>query len=256
MGKRMLVFFLALLMLMSSVSFASASGLTIEDAVLNSDGSVTISWSDPDSSGPYMVYYMYTPRGGDESFEGQVWREYDDPTSRKSITMEQMVPGECYWILVEDSAGNTDVYLYQPQKTKFQGLQQMRTRIIPRRQWGGSAETLDAYSASAIEKACRNNDNAFGASIKVNYTDAPRNKKYTLRVAMYMPSGEPITLHVEEATLVDGTGENYSYWPFFNMDWLWRTMLLLYDQIPQGTYTIGLFINDGYAGFQDVVMKR
>ncbi len=256
MKKRLAAGFLAMLLLIGIAPFAPAeSGLEITGASLNEDGSVTVSWKDSGNHGPYWVNYRYSPEE-DADFDAWFWRETDTAVSQKSAALDMMVPGESYWIRVEDSAGNDDWYYFRPQRMQYRGLKQMRTRIIPRRQWAGKGETLDYYSASAIEAARRNNSNAYGASIKVNYTDAPSRVLYDLRVAVFLPGGEPVVLHTESATLAAGAGENYSYWSFFDMAWLWDILLERFGSIPLGTYRIGLYLNNGYAGFQDVVMKK
>lgn len=257
MKKRMMVWLLAAALLLTQMSFAWAdSGLQITGVTLNDDGSVKVSWSDSGKNGPYMVYYQFCEDESDANADSWIWREYDDPVYGKSIILEMMAPGENYRIYVEDSADNSAEYYFQAKRMQYKGLKQLRTRIIPRRQWAGKGETLDYYSASAIENARRNNSNAYGASIKVNYTDAPKGVLYDLRVVVYLPTGEPVVLHKESARLTAGAGENYSYWSFFDMEWLWDILIDRYDSIPLGTYTIGMYINDGYVGFQEVVMKK
>lgn len=257
MKKRMMIGLLAAVLLLVQTSFAWADGeLEITGATLNDDGSVTVSWSDPGKNGPYMVYYEFCTDESEEDPDSWFWREFDDPVSGRSAVLDLLVPGESYWICVRDNENNEDWYFFRPERMQFRGLKQLRTRIIPRRQWAGKGDTLDYYSASAIEKARRNNNNAYGASIKVNYTDAPKGRLYDLRVVVYLPSGEPVVLHKESATLAAGSGENYSYWSFFDMQWLWDILIERFDSIPLGTYRIGLYMNDGYVGFQDVSMKK
>ena len=216
-------------------------------AMLKEDGSVNISWLDSENRAPYKVYCAYfldpNHNASGETFQWLV----DSGIYGKSINSKyDFVPGVPYWVIVEDSRGEQAWGVFSEEVQGFTALRNCRLTLTKRRNLAGRKSTINAYSAADIQANHNGSTNKYGATIKLNYPDLRSNLYYWMRMAVFLPADynyEPILIYASEQCLYAGKN-TYSYWEFFDFDYLWDTVIDRFGFLPTGNYTFKIYFGN------------
>ena len=227
-----------------------ASDLKVDSVRLETDGSVTVSWSGGKS--PYNVYYQYYVNSDYNSGADDVilWRAETDTYSTRGTYEYDFVPGERYWVIVQDADNNEAWYDYNEYVNAFskttcpyvftlRTFRQNRGAMV---KYFSAREIQDEYSY-----------HRFGANIKIT-PKLRQDMSVVFRMGIKLPSGEPLLIHVEKGTL--GPTRGYYIWKEFNFNYLWNTLMKNKNKIPTGTYQFKLFFDNEYVFTQDFLIEN
>ncbi len=218
---------------------APASSLKITKISDLGNGTIRVQWSDSSSNGPYTVLCMQkrtSDYDDDEDTAVTRWIGAEDVYG-KYADVNIMVPGQDYWIIVEDSDGNEVHKAYNAQTLSH--FYEFNTTISMQLKYrrNGSYEEVNSFSASDIK---RNRDNTtYGAYIRLDYPQLARERHYNYMVAIKAPTGEVFADSIGEMEL--SYGRSYTYWSYFSFDWYFGIFLDNLEYVPTGTYTFMLY---------------
>lgn len=233
----------------SIVTTTSSSDLKVDNVKLQTDGSVTVSWSG--GKAPYDVYYQYYVNGNrNAGADVIVWTASSDIYETRQNYTSDFVPGEHYWVIVSDADDNEAWYDYDEYCSAFSRAScpyhfSLRTYRKNR------ASMVKYFSARDIENEF--SYHMFGANIKIT----PKLKQEmtaVLRMGIKLPSGEPILIHVENGTL--GPTRGWYIWQEYNFKYLWNTLMKSKKTIPTGTYQFKLFFDDEYVFAENFTIDK
>lgn len=216
---------------------SSSSDLRVDNVKLETDGSVTVSWSG--GTAPYKVYYQYYVNDNHNAGANVArWNADEGVYGNKGNYKYDFVPGERYWVTVTDANNNQAWYDY----SEYVGA--VTTMNCPyhftlRTNRNNRGAKVDYFSARDIMNEY--GYNLFGATIKVT----PKIKQemtINFRMGIKLPSGEPLLIKVETGTI----SPRYSYylWQNYNFKYLWSKLMETKGEIPTGTYSFMLFFDN------------
>ncbi len=220
---------------------APANDIAMTSAVLNSDGSVSFSWSG--GKAPYNLYYAWYVNDQHNNGSDVNIVQALSALFGNSVTMsDQMVPGERYWVVVQDADGAEMWYDFNPGQRVFTALPGTRLKLSLRTKRGNRSSTVNGFSANEIEREYLNS--LFGGTVKLVLGSGGVGFHFVARMALMLPNGEPILFHVEEATS-HWQECGWETWDFKNA---WARIMNLKNTIPAGQYTFRMYLNDCLFG--------
>ncbi len=241
----------AVLLLVGMTGFAYAGGLEIKSVKAMDNGNVRVEWKDPNGNGPYMITFQY----GDGTGDTQMWRSLSD-LKGTSGEMIDLAPGEPYTIYVIDKDYHYDSIEYKGKTQRFGGEGSgTRLTMTPRQKSRGRASTIKSYSASAITASLKSDDTFYGATVKATLPNGGVRGSIagTFRMAAKAPDGQVIVFMIQDETIRNA---EYVYYDTYNFNGLWQSLIKVYDEIPQGKYTMGFYINNDFIGYQDFTIGK
>ena len=231
----------------STGSATTSRNFSISGVTKNSNGTVTVRWTDSANNGPYTLHYKQRSSGSwtqDRNSNFRYWNasEVGSVTS-KSATLMRLVPGYSYWIIVRDSDGEEAVYEYiagtAPNFTEYGNT----LAITIKRKSNGATVDLREYSASDI--AANMATKEYFAYIRLDYSQLARAREYHGVMAIRDPRGQVIADNV--ATFNFNAGNYYTYWGNYGLEWYFGKVKDSYGSIPTGTYTMYLYLDGKFA---------
>lgn len=235
--------------LLLAVGVAAAEGLTVTGCSTDSSGHITLSWRG--GTAPYRVSYCV------KGYESEGLWGYKSGLYSRSITMEDFAPDTSYVFYVIDSRSERATTTRTAYRRQFSGVSGMRLTVTPREKIRGRASTISGYSANRIKSSLFNSQESYGATIKFSYDRLSRAATVYCRMALVMPSGEPIVFACGDLRLEARTGgSGYSYFDFYDFDTAWRIINDAFKDIPTGTYAYRLYLDDGYVGEKTFTVSR
>jgi hypothetical protein len=231
---------------------STASDLRIDSVKLQYDGSVSVAWSG--GTAPYNVYYQYYVNGNYNTGVNDVvlWTAESGTYGNQSKYEGDFVPGEHYWVIVEDANRNEAWYDFNERIGAFSRAS-CPCYFTLRTHKNNRSSMVKFFSASEIEREY--SYNLFGANIKAT-PKLTQEMTFMFRMAVILPSGEPILFHLNQGTIKPTRGRAYYIWENYDFKNLWNTLMRTKGEIPVGTYTYKLFIDNEYAFTQDFQMER
>lgn len=242
-----LCFALVLLFSVSSIAFSEEStGLELILCELSDNGWVRVSWQDPDRNGPYSLSYMVS-----------VSDDPDDPAQRqrlrwiagtsissRSHIFQDPIPGVKYWFILSDSAGNTVMKQMTPgKKQPFPEFETVRLYARCRVLHNERTDAVDFFSAAALSSG--NEDDCYGLYLRLAHDQVGHNEDYNGLVAIYDPNGYPMTTDVDVWEIRRNVNETVN--EFLDLTWYWEKLTLEYGFVPQGTYTVELYLDSTFT---------
>ena len=228
----------------------SASDLKIDKVKLENDGSVSVAWSG--GSAPYNIYYQYYVNGNQNAGveDAILWTAESGNYSNSAKYDSDFVPGEHYWVIVEDANQNYAWYDFNDYAGAFS-----RTScpyyFTLRTHRNNRSAMVKFFSAKDIENEFAYN--LFGANIKVT-PKLQQDTSFDFRMGIILPSGEPILIHLERGTM--GRTRGYYIWENYDLKYLWNTLMRTKGSIPVGTYTFKLFFDNEYVFAQEFPIEK
>ena len=224
----------------TDTGFVTTSDLKVDSVKLETDGSVTVSWSG--GTAPYTVRYQYyVNENHNANVDVILWKAADNIYGNKGTYEYDFVPGERYWVIVSDANNNEAWYDYSEYVRAFSRANCSYFFTLRTKRNNRSAK-VDYFSARDIKAEF--SSNLFGANIKVTPT-IKQEMTIVFRMGIILPSGEPILIHVERGTIKPRRG-SYYMWENYNFKYLWNTLMETKGSIPSGTYTFKLFFDNEY----------
>jgi len=228
----------------------TASDLKINSVKLQNDGSVSVAWSG--GTAPYNVYYQYYVNSNYNAGVNDVilWTAESGTYGNQSKYEGDFVPGEHYWVIVEDANQHEAWYDFNDYAGAFSRANcpyffSLRTHRNNR------SAMVKFFSAKEIENEFAYN--LFGANIKVT-PKLTQDTSFVFRMGIILPSGEPILIHLESGTM--GRTRGYYIWQEYDFKYLWNTLMRTKGSIPVGTYTFKLFFDNEYVFAQDFQVDK
>ena len=231
----------------STSSATTSRNFSVTSATKNSNGTVTVRWTDSANNGPYTLHYKQRSSGSwtqDRNSNFRYWNASEvGSVSSKSATLMRLVPGYSYWIVVRDSDGAEAVYEYiagtAPNFTEYGNT----LAITIKRKSNGATADLSKYSASDI--AANMATKEYFAYIRLDYSQLARAREYHGVMAIRDPRGQIIADNV--ATFNFNAGNYYTYWGNYGLEWYFGKVKDSYGSIPTGTYTMYLYLDGKFA---------
>lgn len=205
-----------------------AGGLAVTGAVYNTDGSVTLSWSDSAGNGPYSVYYELMERAP-RSFGWTAARGFHGT----SITLTRLVPGTSYTFIVKDSAGNEVEHAYYAPAVKNGNEIGAKIRIHTKLRNGRNVLEYP-WSASEIEL---DNGKEHGLYMKLAYSMLRKTRHYAFSLSVEAPNGFADVVYSGDIVLNYGKSE-VPAWGFIALDDYFSYLERYYDGVPTGEYKV------------------
>lgn len=224
----------------SGSSSTSANNMKVTKAVRNTDGSFTISWTG--GSSPYNMYYTwYANSNYNRGADVTLWRGGQNLFSQTLTLKSDLVPGERYWVVIEDANQNECWYDFNPGRKAFTELSGTRLTFSLRKRVNNRSSTVSSFSANEIERQYVSS--MYGATIKMNVGRLKNTYYFTSRFAIILPSGEPYLFSVGDQA-INGT----AYWESYDFKNVWDWLVNKKGGIPAGQYIFRLYVNDGLFG--------
>ncbi len=231
----------------TTTTTVSTSDLKVTRAVLNSDGSVSVSWSGGKS--PYNMYYSwYANSNHNSGADVTLWRGGSGLIGTSLSLTSDLVPGERYWIIIEDADGHEAWYDFNPGRKAFTELSGTRLTFSLRKKVNNRSSTVGSFSANEIERQYLSS--MYGGTIKMNVGRLKNTYYFTARMAIFLPSGEPYLFHKSDEG-INGT----AYWESYDFKYVWDWLVNRKGGIPTGQYTFRLYANDGLFGEEYISMN-
>ncbi len=209
--------------------------LEIVSAEQNTDGTVTVAWTDDAANGPYTVYY--------EPLEAAPipfgWTEATDVTEN-SFTLIHLVPGVSYVITVQNALGQTAKITYFAPTPGADTAIGAKIRITPmRRTAPRTTKRQTVYSANDI-----NADNGvqYGLYLQLSYSTLRATRHYTFQIAIEAPNGFSDVILCGTLELHHGRS-SVPAWGFVPLDDYFRLLKTYYGGVPTGEYDVTLYFN-------------
>ena len=229
----------------SGTSFSS-SDLKVDSVTMKSDGSVTVSWSG--GKAPYTVCYQHFANNNHNAGSDMILFPVSSGLSSNQLNSELFIPGDHCWVIVIDADNNQAWYDYNEYASAFSRAN-CSYHFSLRTHRNNRSSMVDYFSSRNIESEF--SYNLYGADIKIN-PKISQDLTMMIRMAITIPSGEPVLMHVERATIVPRAA--YYIWKEFDFKYLWNTLMREKGTIPSGTYTFRLFCDNEYLFSQDFVV--
>ncbi len=242
---------LILLLSLLLASSAMADGVSITSVARQENGDVLVQWTDSGNNGPYDVCYLYTGDDGDYP----LWTAGSDISSKR-YAIDELAPGESYLIVVYDKDGNYDFSEYNEPASIFGGSgSRTRLTVTPRQKIGGRASTIDRFSVSDIQKTLKSKSgDYYGATVKATLPEVSKRLDLVIRMAAKMPDGQVLVFSIGNDYLDRNT--DYIYYETISFETLWRIADMAYGEIPTGTYTLSMYLNEDYVGYQTFTVGK
>lgn len=208
--------------------------LTIDGAVQNADGTVTVTWTDDPANGPYTVLYELletapVPFG---------WTAAEGVTET-SCTLTRLVPGVSYVITVVDGQGLRDEITYFAAVPGTDREIGAKIRLKPIQRIDRSARKKTAFSASEI---AQENGTEHGLYLRLTYSTLARTRHYAFQIAVEAPNGFSDVIFSGNLELHHGVSA-IPVWGFIPMDDYFALLQDYYGSIPTGEYDATLYFN-------------
>lgn len=217
----------------------------------NGDGTVTVNWRTNGTSGPYEVYYAQKFSSNylndrEHELSTGLWPATEDNSFYgTSATVDRLIPGQEYWIVVFDSDDNSAHYSYRPGPApNFPDFPTKITLQLKSRTGSSYAEHR-SFSARDI---IGNSNTEYGFYVKLEYSQLARAREYLGHAAIIAPNGVVFTDELLNVYLPNG--RSYSYITFYSLDWFFSIMEKYFDEIPVGTYQWALYYDGMYVNTQ------
>ena len=218
----------------------------LDSTVISNNGRVTVSWTDSANNSPYTVAYQYV--GNSNVAQPRYWaggNEAGSTTYSKSFTIDKLIPGNSYRILVTDCNGMSIHHIYElPTPSTFVDVKLKASSIevqILLRQKDSSASystasSIDVLRASDIISNRGNKE--YGFRYDINYPKLAYSRRYFTQVAITAPNGYlecELGSDIQLETECSGV-----YWDMLG-SWTFKR---IYDEnslIPTGTWKVDLY---------------
>lgn len=212
-----------------------SGGIDITGVETNTDGSVTLRWTDAAGAAPYSVYYELLERAPVPFGWTAVER-----TDANAVTLMQLAPGVSYVFTVTDAAGNqAQTVYYAP---AVEDGNEIGAKIhIHTRHWYNRYQRPVNTSFSAGEIA-QDNRTEHGLSLKMNYSMLRKTRNYAFTVTVEAPNGFADVVYSGQITLNYGKSE-VPAWTFIELDEYFGLLERYYGGIPTGEYLVTLYFN-------------
>ncbi len=217
----------------------------ITGTVRNADGSVTVSWKDTGAA-PYKL--RYTQKVSD-SYEDDLqsdkntgrWIDGDD-IQETSFDMKYLIPGETYWLHLNDAAGAEELLVYTHEDLGDFDIPTSISRTY-RTRTGDAFTDVDGFYLNEMDLE---GETEYGMYVQVNYPAQTEDVPVQCLAVLYDPDGVSLSVSVANTTLKDGS-DPYFYWNFFSLNWGLGKLAERFDGLKPGTYTFKLYLNGRYA---------
>ena len=216
-------------------------------------GHATVSWTDTANNSPYEVAYQCV--GKDGVSHPSYWAGGDQlssTTHAKSFTIDELIPGKTYKIMVTDCNGRviTRNYTIPSVSTFVDGklpASSINITIQPRsKSYGVSDSSANSISTLRASDIMSNRySKEYGFRYEIEYPQLAYSRTYFTQVAIIAPNGyTECEIH---NTIEYGREYSGHYWHMVG-DWTFQKMYEYNSSIPSGTWTVelywdGMFVN-------------
>ena len=246
--KRFLwVLLTAVLICICAAAMAQADAPSITRVTRDPYGDVSVAWTG--GQAPFTLKY-YAVDGDDST----VWTVDSNMRSRSGL-IEDLAPGFGYVIAVMDDNGDYDVYELAGNNKRFTAVSGMRLTLTLRQRVNGRSSTIQRYSAFDITNSMTNG-NLYGATVKLSGYNTNQPLPFTFRMAVTYPDGEPLVFYWDRINLPRGNARSFAYWEFFDFSDLWGFILQSKGEIPTGSYTYYIYMDDGLVATAPITIGR
>lgn len=219
-----------------------------------SNGKVKVSWKDSGNNTPYTVKYVLHSSGNfdkDLTAQGFYWTK--SKLYLKYATIDYMVPGKTYWVVVENKAGNTTerktVKLPYHVFTDFKNKPYIDDFSLKKRV-GGRTSTVTKLNAADIRFATALTK--YGCYFEYHYPQLKNERSYHLQVVAVSPDGWRHVVYAGNDDLPQG--DYYGYFSFLSLEYFFDNLKKARDGfVPTGQYRLEMYWDGKYV---DQVMFR
>ena len=215
-----------------------------------SEGKTTITWEDSENRGPYTVTVQHQYKSGGTT-KLAASQQFARTSSKSASNGTVMVPGEPYTITVTDNYGKTATISYQPSRKTYPDFKITPSFDLKAITPKGTKSGLKSFSAKDIKANLSSYD--YGGYLKLGYPQIKYQRVTNWTLAFITPNGD---------AYVDGfftddipSGNHYTYWKHYSMNYLFRYLLNAYGSIPTGKYTWSLYFDGMRAGSTTFTVK-
>ncbi len=227
----------------TSTVTSTSGGPTVTSVDLESDGSVSIRWTG--GTAPYRIDYQgYVNANYNSGADVIRWNAVTYQYSTSARLESDLVPGERYWITVTDNNGKQGWYDYNPTIRAFTTVSGMRLTFSLRQRRNNRSSTVNSFSGNEMRKDYMSS--IYGATIKISTSHLNQDYSFYVRMAVILPSGEPLLFHYTYEDFLKRWG--YVYWETYDFKNVWSTLMAEKGTIPSGTYTYKIFFDNTILG--------
>ncbi len=229
---------------------APVGNFRVTGASLRTDGSVTINWTG--GSAPYQVEYSYYVNNNHNIGADVIsWHSSETYNGTSATIDDCFVPGVRYWIAVRDSSGQRAWYDFSSRAGAFNYFNGARLTLSLRQSFGNRWNNVSSFFANEIENNLINS--TFGATVKISTPNLSRSYYFAIRMAVFLPSGEPILMHTSYEEF--GMQYDYLYWESYDFRSVWDVLLETKDRIPSGKYVFRIYADNMLLDEKEFLVK-
>lgn len=213
----------------------------------NGDGSVNVKWKDSANGAPYTISYKKYVNyqiDSDEHSDLVTWRILTG-LNGTSATLDDLIPGKWYWIILRDKNNDRAYYAWRPERSDYPDFSEfkLRSELSLRTKVGsGKAKGVQTFSVSDIQANLGSKD--YGAYIKLNYPQLRKARTYMATVGVTLPNGDYYTDWYSSMDLP--AGNHYSYFQFYDFTSMFRNLNDV-GSLMAGEYTWSLYFDDYFV---------
>ncbi len=210
------------------------------------DGTYMLTWED-NGNGPYTVLY-HDKWSNDRPADLQdprtpvTWRDASD-LAETSWQMNYLLPGKEYWVIVQDAQGVQGVTAMTTQRAEDAGLNAAITSY-PRMEKDGEYTDLTQFSAAALTAE---RTEKYGLYFRADYQNIPEDCQKRAQTVITLPNGMTFAESAFLMNLFGGEYGGYTYWDFYNLEWVLERAESYTKGAMEGKYRLDLYIEGQYA---------
>lgn len=225
----------------------------ITGVTTNAKGGLDITWTDSANKGPYTILYERYVSPDITSKEQQAQIRWTDEVNVRGSnwTLDYTVPGESYWILIRDAEGGFAVIDYCPGAPKHFPDFPVKITMEYRRAKGSQISQISTLSAQTIASS----SDAYGAYVRLDYSQLARERHYVGRVAIASPDGTVLAVGCWDDFELP-SGRSNTYWNMYYFDTAFANAQTMYGYIPSGEWTWSLYFDDMFVSSTTFTVAR
>ncbi len=226
------------------VPMKSSKPLVITGIAPQGDGKWLLTWED-NGCGPYIIRYherWSADRSADLNDPRTPTQWYEEPEAgATSQLLSYLVPGQNYWVILEDAMGTQTAVTAVAPLMRDSGLP-LTFDFRPRRDENGRYTDLTEFSAAELtrEHSC-----SYGLYLEIFYQNPPQKEQKLVQVVMTLPNGARFAI---DSFLFNLFPDGSTYWDCYGLDWAFSMANKFLSGNLEGEYALDFYIEGQHAG--------
>ncbi len=222
----------------------------ISPELIGDKGRYTVTWTDSENAGPYMVVRMYQDPSStvEQAAVFANGTEEASTTDSKELTIDYLIPGDDYVIGVFDNQGGLiEEIISVPETHSFEDgrltADSVKITIKPSVYTSSTGKTKKIAQLKAAEMMSNMDDGNFvGLDYRIDFPRLAKDRDFFTQLVFYAPNGFSFTEYGQSETYrcFSNASGSYAQWNIIGYNFFYR----LYNAagtVPKGEYSVALY---------------